>query len=148
MRANRHCDRNAAVSVADTLAQLALFADLTQAQLEAVAHTHEEDVFAAGERVLRKGLTGGNFHVILEGEAAVELGGQQLARLGRGDFFGEISALTGDPPTADVVAVTILRCLVIPAQQLERLLLDRPQFALRLLRLEARRLRNTLEWQP
>jgi CRP/FNR family transcriptional regulator, cyclic AMP receptor protein len=136
------------VSVADTLAQLALFADLTPAQLEAVAHTHEEDVFAAGERVLRKGLSGGNFYVILEGEAAVDLDGQQLAKLGRGDFFGEISALTGDPPTNDVVAVTILRCLVIPAQQLERLLLDRPQFALRLLRLEARRLRNTLEWQP
>jgi CRP/FNR family transcriptional regulator, cyclic AMP receptor protein len=136
------------VSVADTLGQLALFADLTPAQLEAVAHTHEEDVFAAGERVLRKGLSGGNFYVILEGEAAVDLDGQQLAKLGRGDFFGEISALTGDPPTNDVVAVTILRCLVIPAQQLERLLLDRPQFALRLLRLEARRLRNTIEWQP
>ena len=136
------------MSVADTLGQLALFADLTPAQLEAVAHTHEEDVFAAGERVLRKGLSGGNFYVILEGEAAVDLDGQQLAKLGRGDFFGEISALTGDPPTNDVVAVTILRCLVIPAQQLERLLLDRPQFALRLLRLEARRLRNTLEWQP
>jgi len=136
------------VSVADTLGQLALFADLTSAQLEAVAHTHEEDVFAAGERVLRKGLSGGNFYVILEGEAAVELDGRQLARLGRGDFFGEISALIGDPPTADVVAVTILRCLVIPGQQLERLLLDRPQLGLRLLRMEARRLRNTLEWQP
>jgi CRP-like cAMP-binding protein len=136
------------VSVADTLGQLALFADLTPAQLEAVAHTHEEDVFAAGERVLRKGLSGGNFYVILDGEAAVDLDGQQLANLGRGDFFGEISALTGEPPTTDVVAVTILRCLVIPAQQLERLVLDRPQFALRLLRLEARRLRNTLEWQP
>ena len=136
------------MSVADTLGQLALFADLTPAQLEAVAHTHEEDVFAAGERVLRKGLSGGNFYVILEGDAAVDLDGQQLARLGRGDFFGEISALTGEPPTTDVIAVTILRCLVIPAQQLERLVLDRPQFALRLLRLEARRLRNTLEWQP
>jgi CRP-like cAMP-binding protein len=98
--------------------------------------------------VLRKGLSGGNFYVILEGDAAVDLDGQQLARLGRGDFFGEISALTGEPPTTDVIAVTILRCLVIPAQQLERLVLDRPQFALRLLRLEARRLRNTLEWQP
>lgn len=136
------------MSVADTLGQLALFADLTPAQLEAIAHTHEEDVFAAGERVLRKGLSGGNFYVILEGEAAVDVDGQELAKLGRGDFFGEISALTGDPPTNDVVAVTILRCLVIPAQQLERLLLDRPQFALRLLRLEARRLRNTIEWQP
>jgi CRP-like cAMP-binding protein len=136
------------VTVADTLGQLALFADLTPSQLEAIAHTHEEDVFAAGERVLRKGLSGGNFYVILDGEAAVELNGEQRVLLGRGDFFGEISALTDEPPTADVVAVTILRCLVIPGPQLERLLIDRPQFMLRLLRMEARRLRNTLEWQP
>lgn len=136
------------MSVADILGQLALFADLSPSQLEAIAHTHDEDVFAAGERVLRRGLTGGNFYVILEGEASVEIGGEQLARLGRGDFFGEVSALTGEAPTADVVAIGILRCLVIPGQQLERLLLERPQLALRMLRMEARRLRSALEWQP
>jgi CRP-like cAMP-binding protein len=136
------------MSIADTLGQLALFADLTPTQLEAVAHSHEEDVFAEGERVLRRGLSGGNFYVILEGEAAVEIDGQERHRLARGDFFGEISALTGEPPTADVVASTMLRCLVIPGAQLEKLLLDRPQFMLRLLRMEARRLRSTLEWQP
>jgi CRP-like cAMP-binding protein len=92
-------------------------------------------------------LSGGNFYVILEGEAAVEIDGDARHQLVRGDFFGEISALTGEAPTADVVAVTMLRCLVIPGQQLERLLLDRPQFMLRLLRTEARRLRSTLEWR-
>ncbi len=136
------------MSIAETLGQLALFADLTPSQLEAIAHSHEEDVFAAGERVLRRGLSGGNFYVILEGEAAVEIDGEARHELARGDFFGEISALTGEAPTADVVAVTMLRCLVIPGQQLERLLLDRPQFMLRLLRMEARRLRSTLEWRP
>jgi CRP-like cAMP-binding protein len=136
------------MSIADTLGQLALFADLSSSQLEAIAHSHEEDVFAAGERVLRKGLSGGNFYVILEGEAAVEIDGEARHKLMRGDYFGEISALTGDPPTADVVAVTMLRCLVIPATQLEKLLLDRPTLMLRMLRMEAHRLRNTLEWQP
>jgi CRP-like cAMP-binding protein len=134
------------VTVAETLGQLALFADLTPSQLQAIAHSHEEDVFAPGERVLRRGLSGGNFYVILEGEAAVEIAGEERLRLGRGDFFGEISALTGEPPTADVVAATLLRCLVIPAAQLERLLLDRPELMLRLLRMEARRLRATIEW--
>ncbi|HSS80849.1 MAG TPA: cyclic nucleotide-binding domain-containing protein [Gaiellaceae bacterium] len=136
------------MSIADTLGQLALFADLTPSQLEAIAHTHEEDVFAASERVLRRGLSGGNFYVILEGEASVEIDGESRAKLGRGEFFGEISALTGEPPTADVVASTMLRCLVIPGPQLERLLLDRPELMLRMLRMEVRRLRNALEWQP
>jgi CRP/FNR family transcriptional regulator, cyclic AMP receptor protein len=136
------------VSIAETLGRLALFADLTPAQLEAIVHSHEEDVFAPGERVLRRGLSGGNFYLILEGEASVELDGESRAKLGRGEFFGEISALTGEPPTTDVVAATMLRCLVIPGPQLEHLLLDRPQLMLRMLRMEARRLRTTLEWQP
>ena len=136
------------MSIAETLGQLALFADLSPSQLEAIAHSHEEDVFAVGERVLRRGLSGGNFYVILEGEAAVEIDGEARHKLMRGDYFGEISALTGDPPTADVVAVTMLRCLVIPATQLEKLLLDRPTLMLRMLRMEAHRLRTTLEWQP
>jgi CRP-like cAMP-binding protein len=136
------------VDVIESLGQLALFADLTPSQLEAIVHSHDEDVFAEGERVLRRGLSGGNFYVILEGEAAVEIDGEERHRLGRGEFFGEISALTGDPPSADVVAATMLRCLVIPAADLEKLLLERPQLMLRLLRMEARRLRGTLEWRP
>jgi CRP/FNR family cyclic AMP-dependent transcriptional regulator len=136
------------VDVAESLGQLALFADLSPSQLEAIAHSHDEDVFAEGERVLRRGLSGGNFYVILEGEAGIEIDGQERHRLGRGEFFGEISALTGEPPTADVVAATMLRCLVIPAAQLERLLLERPQFMLRMLRMEARRLQGTLNWRP
>jgi CRP-like cAMP-binding protein len=136
------------VDVAESLGQLALFADLSPSQLDAIAHSHDEDVFAAGERVLRRGLSGGNFYVILEGEAGIEIDGEERHRLGRGEFFGEISALTGEPPTADVVAVTVLRCLVIPAAQLERLLVERPQFMLRMLRMEARRLQGTLNWRP
>jgi CRP/FNR family transcriptional regulator, cyclic AMP receptor protein len=135
------------VEVADRLAQLALFADLTPAQVEAIAHSHDEAVFSEGERVLRRGLRGGNFYLILDGEASVVAGGARLRTLGRGEFFGEISALTGDPPSADVVADTLLRCFVIPGADLERLLLERPQVMLRLLRMEARRLQTAAEWQ-
>jgi CRP-like cAMP-binding protein len=135
------------VDVAERLSQLALFADLTPMQVEAIAHSFDESVFQADERILRRGLSGGNFYVILEGEAHVVVGHQVLRSLGRGDFFGEIAALTGETPSADVVAETILRCLVIPPQELERLLLERPQMMLRLLRVEARRLQSSGQWQ-
>ena len=101
------------MSIADTLGRLTLFADLTASQLEAVAHTHDEEIFAEGQRVLRQGLSGSGFFVILEGEAAIEVDGEERLALGPGDFFGEISVLTGEPPTADVVATTLLRCLVV-----------------------------------
>jgi CRP-like cAMP-binding protein len=135
------------MDVAERLGQLALFADLSPMQVEAIAHSFEESVFQADERVLRRGLSGGNFYVILEGEARVVVGDQVLRTLGRGDFFGEIAALTGETPSADVVAESLLRCLVIPPQELERLLLERPQMMLRLLRMEARRLQTAAEWQ-
>jgi CRP-like cAMP-binding protein len=135
------------VDVAERLGQLALFADLSPMQVEAIAHSFEENVFQADERVLRRGLSGGNFYVILEGEARVVAGDQVLRTLGRGEFFGEIAALTGETPSADVVAESLLRCLVIPPQELERLLLERPQMMLRLLRMEARRLQTAAEWQ-
>ena len=46
-----------------------------------------------------------------------------------------------------MVATTVLRCLVIPGSQLERLLLERPQVMLRLLKMEARRLQSAVEWR-
>ena len=42
----------------------------------------------------------------------MNLGDKELARLGRGEFFGDVSALTGQPPTTDIVADKPLRCLV------------------------------------
>jgi CPA1 family monovalent cation:H+ antiporter len=133
--------------VVESLAQLTLFADLTQPGLEEVAHTIGEELFPEGQRVLRQGMSGGGLFIILEGEAEVVIDGDRRARLGRGDFFGEIAALTGDSPTADVVAATMLRCATVPGPELEAFLLDHPTVMFRMLKAEARRLRAANEWQ-
>jgi CRP-like cAMP-binding protein len=132
--------------VTERLAQLALFADLRWPELEVIAHSFDEEVFAEGQRVLRQGLSGSGVYVILDGDASVHVDGRERRRLGRGDVFGEISALTGQPPSADVRAETVLRCLVIPGGDLERFLLERPSVALRMLQAEARRLRDSDQW--
>lgn len=131
----------------DTLGRLTLFADFTRPELEAVAHTVDEEVFAAGQRVLRQGLSGSGFFVILEGNATIHVNGEARWTLGPGDFFGETSLLTGGTPTADVVATSLLRCAVVPGPQFEQFLLARPRFLYRLLQAEADRLRNALEWR-
>lgn len=132
-------------SLAETLAQTALFADLTRPELDAVAHEFEEEAFAEGQRVLRQGFSGTGLYVILDGAAVIKRDGDEIARLGRGEFFGEISVLSDSPPTADVVAASLLRCLVIPRPDVERFLLGRPRVMLRMLRSEANRLRGMLE---
>jgi len=55
--------------------------------------------------------------------------------------------LLGEAPTADVVAVTPLRCLVVPEPQSRGFLLANPEVMLRMLRVEARRLAITLRWR-
>src|SRR5689334_6519245 len=97
--------------LADTLAGFALFSDLSTPQLLAVAEIFDEVSFQEGEKVLRQGITGSGFYVILEGDATVRVDGQDRATLNRGEFFGEVSILLGELPTADVVALTPLRCL-------------------------------------
>ena len=124
------------------LSQLALFADLSPSQVEAVALAFEEQAFGEGQRVLRQNLSGSGVFVILEGEAVVVLDGEEVTRLGRGEFFGEISALTGEAPNADEVAGTLLRCLVVPARELQGFLLEHPTVLLRMLKVEVRRLRQ------
>jgi CRP-like cAMP-binding protein len=133
--------------VADRLAQLALFADLKWPELEAVAHTFEEEVFGEGQRVIRQGISGSAFYIVLDGAASVLVDGTERARLGRGDFFGEISALTGEVPTADVRAESMLRCLMLPGPQLESFLLEHPMVMLRMLHAEARRVRDANRWR-
>jgi CRP-like cAMP-binding protein len=128
-----------------SLAGLALFADLREADLEAIADPERERLFSEGERVLRRGLSGGGLFVILDGEAAVEIPDGEPRRLRRGDFFGEVSTLLECTPTANVVARTTLHTLEIPGSQLEELLLQYPQVSYRMLQTMARRIRDLLE---
>jgi CRP-like cAMP-binding protein len=133
--------------VSEILPRLSLFADLSAAQIEEVAHRFEEEVFAEGSRVLRRGLRGSGVFVILEGEAAIRINGTEVTRFGAGEFFGEISVLTGEPPNADVEAVTMLRCLQIPGPEFEQFAKEHPRVLFRMFQAEARRLRDTTEWK-
>jgi CRP/FNR family transcriptional regulator, cyclic AMP receptor protein len=133
-------------SYADALARLSLFADLSHPQLEELAHSFGEEVFAEGQRVIRQDVSGAGYYVILDGEAKIVIDGQERARLTRGDFFGEISILTDEPPTADVIATSLLRCLIIPDNELKAFLLKQPSVMYRMLQIEARRLRAANVW--
>ena len=132
--------------VVNTIAGFTLFADLTGPQLEEVVHIFDEAWFGADERVLRQGVSGSGFYIILEGTAAIRVNDVERSTLKPGEYFGEISHLLGEVPVADIVAATPLRCLVLPGAQLEVFLLAHPKVMYRLLQGEARKLKNTTKW--
>jgi CRP-like cAMP-binding protein len=133
--------------LAETLRRFNLFADLTRPQLEAIADPDRERSFAAGERILRRGVSGSGFYLILDGEAVIQIDGEELNRLRPGDFFGEVSTLLGENPTADVIAAVPLHCLEIPGPNLEAFLIDYPRVMFRMLQTEAQRLQDALAWR-
>ena len=132
--------------VVSAIAAFSLFADLSGPQLEEVAHLFDESFFAKGERILRQGVSGSGFYIILEGTAGIRIDNVDRSTLKAGDYFGEISCLLGEVPVADIVAETPLRCLVLPATQLEGFLTAHPRIMFRLLQGEARKLKNTTKW--
>lgn len=133
-----------AVDIVDILAGLTLFADLTHPQLESVSHIFDEEMFDEGQRILRRGFSGSGFYVIIEGEAKVSVDEEYIQVLGRGEFFGEISILLGEPPSADITASSPLRCLVISSSELRPFLETYPRVMFRMLQAMAMKLRKTL----
>jgi CRP-like cAMP-binding protein len=133
--------------VVETLSSFTLFGDLSRPELEAMAHTFDEEWFGEGQRIIREGFTGTGFYVILDGQASVQIGGEERVKLGRGDFFGELSILLDEPPSADIVSLGSLRCLVLPRSQLTDLLTSTPWLTLRILQAELRRLRTANKWR-
>jgi CRP-like cAMP-binding protein len=133
--------------IVDALSGMALFADLSTPQLSDIAGRFEEAFFPEGEVVLRQGLRGAGFQVILEGEAAVVIDGERRATLAKGEYFGEVSVLLEEPPTADIVAIRPLRCLVLGGPDLEPFLVAYPRVLYRMLIAQTRRLRTANRWR-
>jgi CRP-like cAMP-binding protein len=119
-----------------------LFAGLEPPALAAFAEAAVEVDFAAGRTIARDGEIGTGLFVIVDGGVRVVRGGETVARLGPGDYFGELSVLDGGPRVAAVVADVPTACLAIATWDLERVLHDEPGAALAVLRVVAARLRE------
>jgi CRP/FNR family cyclic AMP-dependent transcriptional regulator len=99
-----------------TLAQVPLFAGLSKRHLRRLAELMDEVHYGDRRIIVESGLPGRAFFVIAAGKVKVYGGkttsGRALARLGPGDFFGELAMLDGGPRSASVVAdgsATVLR---------------------------------------
>jgi CRP/FNR family transcriptional regulator, cyclic AMP receptor protein len=119
-----------------------LFEGLGPDELAAVEAVAVEVDYPAGGVIVRQGEIGTGFFVIAEGGARVIRDGELLARLGPGNFFGELSVLDGGPRVAQVVADGPTRCLAIPSWDFEQLLRQQPGVALSVLRVVVARLRE------
>ncbi len=86
---------------------------------------HEVD-FPPGGEVVREGSTSGGFYLVIDGEASVTVEGKELARLGPGSYFGEMSVIDGGPRSATITAVTRVNSLELTSAALRSLIRKEP----------------------
>jgi CRP-like cAMP-binding protein len=129
----------------DRLRKIPLFDACNEKQLEFIATRVDEVDVASGKTLTQEGKSGGEFFIILNGDAEVSRGGRAVDTLHAGDHFGEIALLDNGPRTATVVAKTPLRCLVLSPGQFQDVLYQDPSVAVTMLHSVVRRLRGAMQ---
>ena len=103
--------------------------------------------YRRGEVVFLQGEAGTSLYIVAAGQVKIALTSADgaevmLARLGPGEFFGELALLDGEPRSADAVATEASELLLLPRAAFLGLIEARPAIAMRLLTLVSRRLRQ------
>lgn len=131
----------AASSLAQTLRKVDFLTPLSDDELEAVARGAEFLQRPAGAEVFRQGETGETFYVVLSGEVALkDTGGQTVATVKPGGFFGELALLTGEPRTATAVTTSACELAAVGRDDFRGVVMANPAVALEMSRILGERL--------
>jgi CRP-like cAMP-binding protein len=109
----------------DRLNAVDIFAPLSAEETARLAKNSVRRVFAPGETVIRSGDEGSSMFVVHEGKVSVQINDngtpRTVATLNEGDFFGEMALFTGEPRTANIVAMEETEVLEIGFQAMKHL---------------------------
>ncbi len=97
----------------------------------------------AGEIIFKEGDEADQLFAIKSGEIAIQLGNRTLAELSANSIFGEMALIDDAPRSATAVAKTDVELVPISEKQFLFLVSQTPFFALKVMRVLARRLRAT-----
>jgi HEAT repeat protein len=128
------------------LRKVPLFRVLSPPDLKRVAESALEHVYPDGAEIARRGEPGDALHVVVTGEVRV-LGGDgsdgdvEITRLGPGYIVGEMAILSDEPRMGTLVAAGEVRTLSIDRARFQRILRERPDAALAVMRELCARLR-------
>ncbi len=129
-------------ATAEQVKSVPLFADLDKKELKELAGSFKERTFNGGETIASEGAGGIGFFIIDEGEAKVMRGDHEVARLGPGDYFGELALIDEGTRTATLVAETDMTCYGLTSWEFRPLVEGSSQIAWKLLQALAKQLRQ------
>jgi CRP-like cAMP-binding protein len=126
----------------ELIRQVPLFSTLDKKEVQGLASSMKERIFNEGDTISTEGQSGIGFFIIDEGEAAVSVGGEERAKLGHGDYFGEIALIDDGARTATITAKSPLKCYGITSWEFRPLVEQNAGLAWKMLQTLAARLRE------
>jgi putative ABC transport system ATP-binding protein len=117
-----------ALRICEFLRPIELFKTLTPRQLTDVAEKMSKRHYAAGETIIRNGDPGEDFFLVSDGQVEVIRADHEVARLGPGDFFGEVALISGEPRNATVNAQNAVDTYVLGKTDFETALATSQSF--------------------
>jgi CRP-like cAMP-binding protein len=126
------------MSYAQLLIEIPMFSCVPPADLEGLAALIQRRDFEKGEVIFHEGDVGTALYIIRKGEVLIRLSHEDgkevvLGLLTRGDVFGELALLDGDPRSADAVAREPTQVLVLAREDFLRFVNGKPQMAMAML---------------
>jgi CRP/FNR family transcriptional regulator, cyclic AMP receptor protein len=125
----------------DRLAQVPLFKALSKRDLQFLASRVDEVSLKPGQTVIREGQPTEAFFILVSGNVNVTRAGKPAARLGPGEFFGEIGMLDQGPATATVMTEGPVDAMVLSHAQFRDAIKANESLALQVIAAMAQRLR-------
>jgi CRP-like cAMP-binding protein len=122
------------------LSSVPMFSACTSEQIDEIERLAETRALDHGTMIVREGERGDEFYVIGTGEASVTRSDREVAKLGPGDFFGELALFDEAPRNATVTSTTGITIVVITRAAFQQLLGDLPGLREQVLQGMARRL--------
>ncbi len=126
----------------ELLRNVPLFSGLSTKELMSLSRLMDEVDLKPGTVIIREGNTGGEFFIVIEGTVEVKRGGRRVARLGAGDYLGEIALIDHGPRTATAMVETDARLLVLASREFHSMLASDPRIENKILRTLAARVRD------
>jgi acetate kinase len=133
--------------VAEFLKGLPLFKNFSAVELEKLIEKGQLQTFNRHDMIVKFGQPGQFLGILIEGNAEAVVTGEagdrrQLGLIAPGDFLGEMSLLTGEPVSADVIALEECQLLLIPHSTFTTFLATNPEAIKVMARTMTQRLRN------
>ncbi len=128
----------------------ALFASFREQALEQILTSTSLRTYQEGDIIVTEGEIGSSLFLIVSGEVKVFTRGERgehlpLAELGAGDFFGEVSLLTGKPRTATITAKNAVLAIELSKSDVDRISGQHPEVRSVLEDFYQRRAQETVE---